>query len=145
MPTKKILPIFCVICAVFLSGCLAYIIGDKVNHPKPGQEGYISRTFACGYQDCFEHTAAILQDMEVSIYRKNKAQGIISAKDFNAVFKQCSDSTEVGISFKQTGQLQTEIDVACGNVNLAIFAADEIYSRLEERLLETSVNGAIEP
>ena len=83
--------------------------------------------------------------MGVSIYRKDKTQGMISAKDFNAVFKQCSNSTEVGISFKQTGQLQTAIGVACGNVNLANFASDQIYSRLEERLSETSVNRATEP
>jgi hypothetical protein len=135
----------CILCVLSFSGCLAYIIGDKVNHPKPGQEGYISRTFTCHYQDCFEHTESILEDMGVSIYRKNKAQGVISAKDFTPVFKQCSNSTEVGISFKETGQFQTEISVACGNVNLANFASDQIYSKLEERLLETSVNRALEP
>jgi hypothetical protein len=127
----------CLLCVMSLSGCIAYMLGNEVNHPKPGHPGYISRNFTCSYQDCFEHIQNILEEMEISIYYKNKTKGYISARDFTPVFRQCSPATEVGIFLTPTGQFRTEIAIACGNVRLADFAAAQIYSRLEERLLET--------
>ena len=135
MPTKTIT--LCLLGIISLSGCFSYIIGNTVNHPKPGQEGYISRTFTCGYQDCLEYTESILEEMGISIYYQDKTKGYILARDFTPVFKQCSPSTEVGIFVTPAGQFRTEVAVACGNVRLADFAASQIYSRLEERLFGT--------
>jgi hypothetical protein len=124
----------CLGLSLILSGCLSYILGTKVNQPLEGQEGYYSRTFTCSYQDAFVHIQNILDEMGVSIYHQSQEEGIISAQGFNAVFKQCATNTEVGIFFKSIDTLTTRISIACGNVYLAKFAADEIYRRLDEKL-----------
>ncbi|MFC1514798.1 hypothetical protein ACFL5X_02745 [Candidatus Omnitrophota bacterium] len=109
-------------------------MGTKVNHPKEGQAGYFSRDFDCAYSDCFTHVQNLINEMGVSIYYQNQAEGLITAKDFKIVFKQCSNDTEVGIYLTEISSFRTGVAVTCGNTNLARFAAKDIYTRLSQRL-----------
>ena len=88
--------------------------------------------------DWLEQLNQIVEQMEVSIFYENQEERVISARDFDKVFKQCVNSTEVGIFFKEITPLKTEVSFACGNVGLANFAAREIYSRLNSKTFKTS-------
>ena len=55
---------------------------------------------------------------------------------FDSIYKQCIDTTEVGIFFKEVDARKTQVDVACGNSGLAEFAAEEIYPLLEKKLAQ---------
>lgn len=117
-----------------LCGCYRYIIGTEVTQPEKGQKGRYSQNFNYSYSDCFTRTKKVLCETGVSVYYESLPEGIISAKNFNGIFKNCIDTTEVGIFFKETGPGKTQVDIACGNINLAEFAAKLIFKNLEEEL-----------
>ncbi|MFH1655744.1 MAG: hypothetical protein ABH954_03950 [Candidatus Omnitrophota bacterium] len=125
--------IYFVILIVF-SGCIGNIVGTDVRQPKEGQKGRYSQSFNCSFPACYEGVQEILQEMRVLIFYKNQKKRMISAMYFSSIYKNCNDTTEVGIFFKEIASGKTQIDVICGNYNLAKFASEQIFSQLKERL-----------
>ena len=123
----------------FLSGCsarhfLGHISGTYVSQPKEGEEGRYSRSFDCSYSVCYEEVQKILKEMGVVIFIKDKKGHMFSAMYFDKIYKHCIDTTEVGIFFKEIAPWKIQVDVACGDYNLAKFASKEIFSHLEKNL-----------
>jgi len=115
------------------SGCYRYIIGTYVRQPQPGQPGRHTQSFVCSWEDGFDQVEVIIGEMQGLIFYKSKKEQMISAMHFHHVFRDCIDTTEVGIFFKGIDESTTQVDVACGNYPLAEFVSQEIYSRLEKK------------
>ena len=121
---------------IAFSGCTRYILGTYVRQPKEGEEGNYGRVFVCSYPECYQMSQEVLKDMGVLIFYKNEKEHYISAMYFDRIYNKCIDTTEVGIFFKEIDENATQINVACGNYGLAEFAADRIFSGLDEKLIK---------
>ena len=113
---------------------IGYTLGTYVSQPEEGEEGRHSETFDCAWEDCYQDVQDVLKDMDVLIFHRDKRRKMISAMYFDKIYKNCIDTTEVGIFFKEIEQDKTQVDVACGNYDLAEFASEKIYLGLSEKL-----------
>jgi len=109
------------------------IVGVSTKSLEEEQPGE-SKVFNYDCNSCYEKTLEVLKEMGVDVFQKNKGEHYIVAMNFNKLFKKCIDTTEVGIFFKEMENKQTKIDITCGNLSLAKFASEEIFSRLKKKL-----------
>jgi len=111
------------------SGC-ARILGTYVSQPQPGQEGRYSQEFDLTVEDAYQKVKVVLKELDAYLFVDNSKKPFISAMRFDKSFVNCIDTTEVGIFFESESDNKTKVDVACGNVRLAKFVADKIFSAL---------------
>ncbi|MBN1354146.1 MAG: hypothetical protein JW994_05730 [Candidatus Omnitrophica bacterium] len=125
---------------VFLSGCcrlehlVDYVEGIYVNQPAEGTGGRYIRVFDSPRDVCYDKVLDILKEIKVQVRHKSTKEKSILAWYFNNIYGNCIDTTKVSIFFKELTPGKTQVDVACGNYDLAKFASDEIFSRLEKQL-----------
>lgn len=129
--------IFFVISLIALSGCCRlenlpdYIAGTYVNQPKEGTGGRYVKIFDLPYSDSFDRAAQAVVEMGGSFRFKSRKRRTILAWYFDKVFVGAIDTTKVGIYFKEIEPGKTQIDIACGNYELAKFVSDRVFARLE--------------
>ena len=91
---------------------------------------------------CYELTAKALSKWKASIFQQSKNDYIV-AMEFESVFKNCIDTTELGIfftplekssltGFTQTAPNKTEVKVTSLNYNLSRFISHNLFNYIEK-------------
>lgn len=117
----------------FLTGCASTkeiakgIIGISTKETEKSRADAIKKTFNYGYKDCYDRVLEALGRIGVYIYAKNK--------DMVAVYVSETDTTCVGIYFKQLDANNTLIEVASASTYAKELISRKLFSALEKEPL----------
>ncbi len=130
---KKIsLVLFCIFLA---AGCspfeTARVLGIGTK-PFKEQGKVYTKVFNKDFFSCYRQAYRCFTDMGAHFYRGSRIKGFFVFTHFNSSFKQCNESTEVAVFFKDLKPLETEVQVSSLNYSLAEFTAAELFRRMEE-------------
>lgn len=131
-PMLVVLPLF-----LFL-GCAAVkdaaiegakgIAGISTKVLEENKEGAIKRTFNCGVDVCYNDSKRLLKDRGAYIY----------AQDFDkkmlAVYVSETDTTPVGVFFKELDSSHTQVEVASPSTFGKEYIAEKLFRSLERLL-----------
>jgi len=79
---------------------------------------------------CLAEIREVLKKMD-AIVRENRRKKFIVADNFQNAFPSCIDTTQVGILVTPLQADKTQVDVASGNVDLAIFVSKRILNKIK--------------
>lgn len=90
-----------------------------------------TRTFDKDFFTTYNQTLEILGNLGATFYRGSRREGFIIMTNFNTVFVQCNDSTEVAVFFTEVEKGKTRVEVSSLNYSLSEFVARELFKGLE--------------
>ena len=114
---------------LFLCGCSATqvrqeFLGYSMNDVKDSKYKQV-RNFDMNSTDCITKIKDVLWDMG-SVVREDERNQYILADNFQGVFRSTIDTTQVGILVTSTAENKCQVEIASGNIDLAVFVAKEI-------------------
>ncbi|MCX5668335.1 MAG: hypothetical protein NTY34_08570 [Candidatus Omnitrophica bacterium] len=112
-----------------LCGCSAAqvrqeFVGYSMNDVKNSKTKQV-QDFDMSSTDCIAKIKDVLKDMGV-IAREDTRNQYIVADNFQKVFRSTIDTTQVGILVTSTSEDKCRVEIASGNIDLAVFVAKEI-------------------
>ena len=118
-----------IILTLFLCGCSVTqirqeFIGYSINDVKSSKNKQV-RDFNMNSADCIAKIKDVLNDMKAIVREDEKNQYMV-ADNFHRVFRPTIDTTQVGILVTSTSEGKCRVEIASGNVDLAVFVANEI-------------------
>jgi len=118
-----------VLLVILLSGCSAAqvrqeFVGYSMDDVKNSNTKQV-RDFNMSSTDCIAKIKDVLRDME-AIAREDARNQYIVADNFQGVFRSTIDTTQVGILVTSISDKKCRVEVASGNIDLAVFVANEI-------------------
>lgn len=122
----KIIIAVCVIAS--LTGCA--IFGSDVQGLRAIKEAHV-QVFDKDPASCYGLTAKALAKWNAVMFQYVKNDYIV-AMELESVFKNCINTTEVGIFFTQTAPNKTEVKVTSLNYNLSRFVSRNLFNYIEK-------------
>jgi len=127
---------FCYLCFVLCALCLASGCATITDFPKgflgistkvleDNRKDAIVKTFNQGYIACYDNVTATLKRMGAYVYAKNDLKKLI------AVYVSRTDTTPVGIFFKEIDAANTQIEVSSPSKYGKETIANRIFNALE--------------
>lgn len=128
---------------ILMSGCATIIdaskgiVGISTKALEDGRNDAIKKTFNYSYNTCYKKTKNILTNMGTYTYAKDAKKKMI------AVYVSESDTTPVGVFFKEIDANNTQIEVSSPSTYAKEFIAMRIFKSLspEEKQEPTDVPG----
>lgn len=114
--------------AALLAGCAVF--GSDVQGLDNIKEAH-KKVFDKDISRCYKLTTEALKKWKAVRFQKYK-DGYIIAMEFEAVFRGCINTTEVGIFFNEAEPHKTEVKVASLNYNLASFVASNLFNYIDK-------------
>jgi hypothetical protein len=115
--------IMIVVAVVSVSGCAMLGITQwQLQHTG----AKYSRTFEKDAQYCYRTTKDALAKWNASVWYEQEGRYIV-AIEFNGIYKNCIDTTELGIFFKKEGPQKTQVEVASLNGNLSQYVSERLF------------------
>ncbi len=93
------------------------------------------------YVYCYEHTLQFFQDMKVKVHLKSIKKHYIVAMNFDKIYKESIDTTEVGVFFEEDTSGQTKISVTSRNSDLAEFVSIKLFESFQADIEAEPVPG----
>ena len=113
-----------VVVAASVSGCaMLGITQSQLQHEKVKY----SRAFDKDVQYCYQATKDALVKWDASVWYEQAGCYIIAIK-FNKIYKNCIDTTELGIFFKEEGPQKTQVEVSSMNHPLSQYVSEKLFS-----------------
>ena len=122
----KIIIAGCIIAS--FTGCALF--GSGVQGLRAIKEAHM-KVFDKDPASCYELTAKALSNWKAVIFQYRKNDYIV-AMEFESVFKNCINTTELGIFFTQTAPNKTEVKVTSLNYNLSRFISRNLFNYIEK-------------
>lgn len=135
---KKLLT---VLLLIGLCGCSAVqlrqeFIGYSAPDVKASKNKQV-QSYDMSASDCNTKIRDVLKKMG-AIIREDRRKNYIRADNFQNVFKSTIDTTQIGILVISTGTNKCRVEIASGNIGLAVFVSSEISKKLNPRPEEES-------
>jgi len=112
-----------VVVAASVSGCAMMGITQwQLQHEKVKY----SKSFEKDVQYCYRTTKDALDKWNASVWYEQENCYIIAIK-FNKIYKNCIDTTELGIFFKEEGPQKTQVEVSSMNHHLSQFVSEKLF------------------
>ncbi len=90
-----------------------------------------TKVINCDFFSCYEIIYQQFQEIGAHYYRGNRQKSFLVFTNLNSAFKQCSESTEVAVFFKDLAPLKTEVQISSLNYSLAEFVAEKIFQAIK--------------
>jgi len=123
------------LCGILITGCanLKEVVkgfsGTSTKVLENGRKQAIARTFSYDYPVCYMQTLDILKRMGTYIYAKD------ATKQMVAVYVSESDTTPVGLFFKEINPGSTQIEVSSPSEYAKKLIAEKVFAGLEKTLI----------
>lgn len=114
-------------CAGTITETAKGIIGISTKEIQKSRAEAIKEVFSCGYKACYDRAVEALGRIGVYIYAKNK--------DMLAVYVSETDTTCVGIYFKELDANNTQIEVASASAYAKELISHKLFSALKKEPL----------
>ena len=122
--------ICCLLFAIF-SGCATVIEGAKgvlgisTKSLEEGRKDAIAKSFNYDYSTCYAKTQAILKQIKAYIYAQDKKKSMI------AIYVSATDTTPVGLFFKEIDTNNTRIEVSSSSTYTKETIAKRLFAIME--------------
>lgn len=119
-------------CVLLLSGCAGVkesakgVLGVSTKALEEKRPQALSAQINYPYRDCYEKTRRILQESGSYIYA--------SSKEMFAVYLSGSDTTPVGVFFKEIDGSNTEVSVSSASIYAKETLAKRLFRQLDKSL-----------
>lgn len=119
---------------IFLAGCSGKqmreeFVGLSIEDVKTSPHNY-TREVALGAYASFEKTKEVINTLNGSIRYEHYIKLFIISDNFNKIFTNCTDTTQVGIVITPISEKRSELTVYSGNYYLGNF----VFTKLIENL-----------
>lgn len=126
----KILKLFAVLAvAACLSGCAIWDYTFSVRSLEKSKVKY-SKIFEKDASYCYEKSLELLDKWGAVIFQK-RAEQYIAAWGFSNIYKNCINTTELGIFFSQPGPDKTQVEVSSYNKRLSGYISEKLFKYIE--------------
>jgi hypothetical protein len=124
---------FLILCLIIgiCAGCASFkekfrgFMGVSTKVLEESRQDAITRAFNFDYNTCYDKVKAALKQTESYIYSEDKAKHMI------AVYVSASDTTPVGLFFRDVDANNTEIQVSSPSTNAKEFVSKNVFSVLD--------------
>jgi len=114
--------------AVSFSGCAIFLADvNGLSKVKPAH----TKVFDKDIPSCRELTKQALTKWSAIIFQERRNDYIV-AMEFDSVFKNCVNTTELGIFFTEVAPNKTEIKITSLNNSLSEFVAGNLFNYIEK-------------
>jgi len=125
-----------------LCGCSAAqmrqeFIGYSPNDVRASKNKHVL-SFDMSASDCITKIKDVFKKMG-AIVRESRRRQYILADNFQNVFSSTIDTTQVGVLVISTTANKCNVEIASGNLGLAVFVSEEISKKLNPRPNEAAV------
>lgn len=107
-------------------------IGLSINDVKTSKNKQI-QSFDMSSSECINKIKDVLNEMK-AIVREDKKRQFITADNLQKAFRSTIDTTQVGILVTSTKPNKCEVEIASGNIDLAVFVSKELAKKLKPSL-----------
>jgi len=120
-----------VFCFIILCGCASLsegfkgLAGVSTKVLEDNRQSAIAKTFNYGYFECYTKTLDILNDIGAYIYAGNIKKHML------AIYVSETDTTPVGIFFKEISGTKTEIEVSSASTYAKELISKKIFENLK--------------
>lgn len=106
-----------------------------------------SQTFKKNLITCYNEVLLAIKKLEAKRWRGSFKKHFIVASNFNAVFTQCNNSTDVAVFFQYQGPDETKVEVSSLNYPLSEFASEKLFAWLngDRNIIATNQTQAEQP
>lgn len=104
-------------------------IGLSINDVKTSKNKQ-AQSFEMGSSECINKIKDALNEMK-AIVREDKKKQFITADNLQKAFRSTIDTTQVGILVTSTNPDKCEVEIASGNIDLAVFVSKELAKKLK--------------
>ena len=112
-----------IVVAASVSGCAILGITQwQLQHEKVK----FSKSFEKDVRYCYQTTKDALAKWNAYVWYEQEGCYIIAIK-FDKIYKNCIDTTELGIFFKEEGPQKTGVEVSSPNHNLSQFVSEKLF------------------
>lgn len=107
-------------------------IGLSINDVKTSKNKQV-QSFEMGSSECINKIKDALNEMK-AIVREDKKKQFITADNLQKAFRSAIDTTQVGILVASISPNRCEVEIASGNIDLAVFVSRELAKKLKPQL-----------
>lgn len=107
-------------------------IGLSINDVKTSKNKQI-QSFDMSSSECINKIKEALNEMK-AIVREDKKKQFITADNLQKAFRSAIDTTQVGILVTSTKPNKCEVEIASGNIDLAVFVSKKLAKKLKPEL-----------
>lgn len=129
-----------VILALSLCGCSAAqvreeFIGLSIKNVQDAKNKQVE-TYDMSSSECFSKIKDAIAGMKGTIAWEDRTRLYVIALDFNKAFRSSINTTQVGILTTSLGPGKSQVEIASGNNDLAMFVSKEISKRLKDEAVK---------